>query len=340
LGARAANFVARAPLLGQLFKAIVGIAPQRRVPTFAEQTFKQWFQARPRHVQPSERTVVLWADTFNDYFHPKTAIAAVEVLEAAGFNVVVPEADLCCGRPLYDYGMLETAERWLKKMLNGLQPYIRAGTPVIVLEPSCYAVFKDELVNLLPNNQDAQRLKAQTYVLAEFLKKYAPDQELPKLHRRAIVHGHCHQKALIKMEAEEDVLRRMGLDFKVLDSGCCGMAGAFGFELDHYDTSIKVGEHELLPHVRNAGKETLLIADGFSCREQISQTTDRHALHLAQVMQMAIQEGAKSSSREYPERNYVMPEPTRPSLVAAAVAVGAILFAGAALFQSIRRSDR
>jgi len=338
-GARLANFVAHAPILGDAFKAMAGMASQRSVPPFAEQTFKEWFCSRSRNVRTGARAVVLWPDTFNNYFHPETAKAAVEVLEATGFSVIVPEADLCCGRPLYDYGMLDTAERWLKKMLLGLQAHIRAGTPIVVLEPSCYAVFKDELVNLLPNNQDAQRLSGQTFVLAEFLQKYAADFELPKLHRKVVVHGHCHQKALIKMTAEEKILEAMGADVEMLDSGCCGMAGAFGFEADHYETSIKVGEHELLPHIRKAAKEAVLMADGFSCREQISQTTDRRALHLSQVVQMALRENGNISHGQYPERKYLAPVPPRPSLVATVAVLGVVAVLAMGLVKAARRND-
>jgi FAD/FMN-containing dehydrogenase/Fe-S oxidoreductase len=329
-GTRIANFFSHAPIFRELFKAVIGIAPQRSVPPFAEETFKQWFRSRPELPDKTKPPVVLWPDTFNNYFHPKTGKAAVEVLEAAGFRVIVPRADMCCGRPLYDYGMLDTAERWLKKMLAGLQPHIRAGTPVVVLEPSCYAVFKDELENLLPNNQDAVRLKGQVYLLAEFLNEKAREFEPPKLHRKAFAHVHCHQKALKKTTADQALLKKMELDLELPDNGCCGMAGAFGFEAEHYDTSIKVGEHELLPHVRKASKDTLLIADGFSCREQISQTTDRHALHIAQVIQMARREGAAGAKGDYPEKRYIAPARKAPSLLSAiGVLIGGALLAGA-----------
>ena len=328
-GATIANFFSHAPIFREVFKAVIGVAPQRNVPAFAQQTFKQWFRNRAKVSDESKPPVVLWPDTFNNYFHPNTAKAAVEVLEAAGFGVVVPEADMCCGRPLYDYGMLETAECWLKKMLVTLQPHIRAGTPVVVLEPSCYAVFKDELINLLPHHQDAMRLARQTYVLSEFLNEKAPQFQPPKLHRKAVVHGHCHQKALMQMTAEEKLLRKMGLDLDLLDSGCCGMAGAFGFEAAHYEISMKVGEHELLPHVRKAARDTLLIADGFSCREQISQTTDRQALHIAQALQMAVREGPRGAPGTYPEWGYVTPAARAPSILAtAAVLAGAFAIAG------------
>jgi FAD/FMN-containing dehydrogenase/Fe-S oxidoreductase len=283
------NFFTQAPLLSSAAKAIAGVAPERRIPTFAPQSFKQWYRARPaRSIAGSP--VVLWPDTFNNAFHPESARAAVEVLEAAGFRVIVPQQFLCCGRPLYDYGFLDQAKRRLQAIIKILRPQIRAGIPVVGLEPSCISVFRDELLDLLPHDEDAKRLSAQSFLLSEFLVNRAPDFQPPALHAKALVHGHCHHKSLMRMDDEEAVLTKLGLDFEILDSGCCGMAGAFGFERgEHYDVSIKAGERVLLPAVRAASPDTLIIADGFSCREQIAQTTGRRALHLAQVLQMALQ---------------------------------------------------
>ena len=281
------NFFTQTPLLRDIAKWLAGIAPARQIPAFAPQTFKQWFRQRePRNV--GRPRVILWPDTFNNHFHPQTAMAAVEVLEAAGFQVEVPQLALCCGRALYDHGMLVTARRLLQDILDALRPQIEEGVPVVGLEPSCVAVFRDELLNLFPNDEDAKRLSQQTFLLSEFLVRQAEHYELPQLQRKALVHGHCHHTALMKLKDEETVLAKLGLDYTILDSGCCGMAGAFGFEKEHYDVSLKVGERVLLPAVRSAGTETLIIADGFSCREQIAQATDRRALHLAEVIQMAI----------------------------------------------------
>ena len=284
-----ANTLTRAPGLRRLAKAAAGVAQQREMPAFAPQTFKRWWRHRPaRFRDMSAQRVLLWADTFNNHFHPETAVAAVEVLEAAGFVVDVPGGALCCGRPLYDFGMLDTAKRLLRQILDALASELAAGTPIVVLEPSCAAVFRDELVNLFPDDENALRLKAQTYLLSEFLEQFAPDFQTATMQRHAVVHGHCHQKALMGMHAEEAVLRKHVATVETLDSGCCGMAGAFGFEASHYDVSIACGERVLLPAVRGAPKDTLIIADGFSCREQIAQTTDRRALHLAEALQMAL----------------------------------------------------
>lgn len=286
-----ANLLTRSPLLGDLGKLLSGVAPQRSIPAFAPQTFKAWFRKREPTSEGKPR-VILWPDTFNNHFHPSTAKAAVEVIESAGWQVMVPDRFLCCGRPFYDYGMLGLAKHHLRRVLRTLRPLIAGGTPVVCLEPSCCSVFRDELVNLFPQDEDAKRLCSQTYLLSEFLEKKVEGYQPPRLVRKALVHGHCHHKAIMRMTEEEDVLDKMGLDFEILDSGCCGMAGAFGFERgEHYEVSMKCGERVLLPRVRQASEDTLIVADGFSCREQIRQATNRQALHLADVLRMAIARG-------------------------------------------------
>jgi Fe-S oxidoreductase len=310
------NFVNRAPFISDVVKMIIGIAPRRRMPAFASESFKSWFARRAVRNRGKPR-VILWPDTFNNYFHPATAKAAVEVLEDAGFQVIVPQADLCCGRPLYDYGMLDRAKRWLAQILTTLRSEIEAGTPLVGLEPSCTAVFRDELTEIFPQNEDARRLQKQTFTLDEFLMKHAPDYRVPKLNRKALVHGHCHHKAIMKTICENELLREMGVDFQEPQSGCCGMAGAFGFENTHYDVSIACGERVLLPEVRKSSKDTLIIADGFSCREQIRQTTDRVPLHIAEVLKMAIDEGPRGPAGNFPEKNYITPEPPIPSRIKA-----------------------
>jgi FAD/FMN-containing dehydrogenase/Fe-S oxidoreductase len=298
------NLVTQTPGVREIAKLAAGMARERAIPAFAPFTFREWFRRREARPTP-DATVVLWPDTFNDHFHPETAIAAVDVLEHAGFRVTIPDQPFCCGRPLYDYGLLDTAKAWLVDILAALAPAIDAGVPIVVLEPSCAAVFRDEMREILPANERAKRLSKQTFTLGEFLADRVDPAALPRLHRRAIVHGHCHHKAVIKMDADERVLKAMELDYELLDSGCCGMAGSFGFESGHYDVSRKVGELVLLPAVRRAAAETLVIADGFSCREQIAQETDRRALHLAEVLALALRDGADRRGAPYPERRWV-----------------------------------
>jgi Fe-S oxidoreductase len=285
---RLINLTTQTPFLREIAKFVVGIPPQRNIPAFAKESFRHWFSRREARNMDRE-PVLLWPDTFNNYFLPDTSKAAVEVLESAGYRVLLPDAILCCGRPLYDWGMLDRAKQLLLKTMSVLKNEIEQGIPVVVLEPSCAAVFRDELLNLFPRNGQAHRLSQQTFLLCEFLEKKARHFQLPKLRRKALVHGHCHQKSLMKMTDEEAVLRKLEIDFQAPAPGCCGMAGAFGFERGKYETSIAIGELELLPAVRKAAPDWLIIANGFSCREQIAQSTKRHALHLSEVIQMAIQ---------------------------------------------------
>ena len=320
-----ANFFTQTPGLSAIAKWAAGYHPARRLPRFASRTFKQSLRGRPSK-NPDGPRVILWADTFNDHFTPQVAHAALEVLENAGFRVVVPKQDLCCGRPLYDYGMLDRAKQWLQQILDALRPEIEAGTPVIGLEPSCISVFRDELPDLLYGNEDANRLKQNAFLLSEFLSKQN-GYEPPKLRGKALVHGHCHHKSILEWQEEVKLLRQAGLDVNVPDSGCCGMAGAFGYEADHYDVSIACGERVLLPAVREAGDDTWILADGFSCREQIEQRSGRRALHFAQLLQMAIREGPDGPANlPEAERRYAETPKTAP--VPPGVLLGAAVLAG------------
>jgi FAD/FMN-containing dehydrogenase/Fe-S oxidoreductase len=288
LAPRMVNALSQADVMANLGKRIAGIAPVRRLPRFATTTFQQRFARRKPIDRDGAPRVTLWPDTFNNYFHPDTAMAAVDVLEAAGFAVEVPAGHVCCGRPLYDSGMLEEARRYLQRILARFERDIDAGRHFVVLEPACASVFRDEMTNLFPGNELAKRLCSQTYLLGEFLHDKATRFAPPPLPARAIVHGHCHQKALMGMDADLAVLKKIGVRYQLLDSGCCGMAGSFGFERDKAAMSIAIGELVLLPAVRTAPSDCIVIADGYSCREQIAQCTDRHAVHLADVLRMAL----------------------------------------------------
>jgi Fe-S oxidoreductase len=299
-----ANFFSQAPGFRHILQSSLHLAPQRRVPRFARSTFQQW--ARKKRIpalrgetEPvaalDSREVILWADTFNNYFHPETSQAALEVLQDAGFKVTVPQIHLCCGRPLYDFGMLDRAKEYLQRIMDALSAQIDAGIPIIVLEPSCASVFRDELRNLFPKDPRATRLRSQTFLLSEFLEYHAPGYKPPQLHGKVLLHGHCHHKALMKLSDEESILRKMGVDLESIDSGCCGMAGPFGFERDKYAVSQAVGERVLLPAVRDTPADALIVSDGFSCREQILQSTGRRAVHLAEALQLALQHKDKTA---------------------------------------------
>jgi Fe-S oxidoreductase len=312
--------------LRYLAKTVVGVPQQRQIPAFSAQTFQSWFRSRKPHPGTGPK-VLLWADTFNNYFMPETAQAAVEVLEHAGCQVEVLDQHLCCGRPLYDYGFLDMAKSYVDRNLSALAPHISAKTPMVVLEPSCCSVFRDEIRNLFPDSAEAKQIAENTFTLSEFLEKKVPNYQPPKIHRQAIVQGHCHHKAVMRMKAEKSLMERMQLDHRVLESGCCGMAGAFGYEKDKYQVSVACGERSLLPEVRKAPVSTLIMADGFSCKEQISQETNRHALHLAEVLRLGLNDERQHSPVMYPEKYFVQPrrEAQNRSVTRAAVIGGLAL---------------
>jgi Fe-S oxidoreductase len=339
---RVANLMTHAPVLKNAVKKAGGLTTKREMPPFAHQTFKAWFEARGERNEGGQ-PVVLFPDTFNNYLHPETAKAAVEVLEAAGYRVIVPREALCCGRPLFDYGMLDTAGIFMNRLVEGLAPYVREGIKVVGVEPSCIAAFRDELPDMMPHDEDAKRLSENTLSLAEFLvnEGYEP----PRLEREAIVHGHCHQKATVGLGAEQELYGKMGLDYEILDSGCCGLAGSWGFEEDKHDLSMKIGERRLFPATRNTDGSTIIVGDGFSCKTQIEQgdSGGRRALHTAQVIKMALDHGTGGPPRgENPEGRYpdIVLDGPSPDLKTAAVAGALAAAVGAVVWVSRHRIGR
>jgi FAD/FMN-containing dehydrogenase/Fe-S oxidoreductase len=332
-----ANLTTQLPILRDLAKLAAGVAPQRRLPALAPENFKKWFRKRAR--QRRGPPVLLWPDTFNNYFLPSTAKAAVDVLEAAGFSVIVPRKNLCCGRPLYDFGMLDRAEALLLEIMDELAPEIAAGVPVVGLEPSCVAVFRDELRNLFPRDERARALSQQTFLFSEFLEMHAKDFAWPQWPRTALVHGHCHHKSILKMGTDQSVLKRLGIDSHTPAPGCCGMAGSFGFEHDKYEVSLAIGELELLPAVRNAPAEWLIIADGFSCREQIAQGSQRQALHLAEVLAMALR-APSGAGEAFPEAHLVRERQAEvgASMIRAGLGLAGLAAAGLLLWTVPKKS--
>jgi Fe-S oxidoreductase len=283
------NLIARAPGLSAVVKLLAGMARGRAVPRFAPRTFRRWFRGA-RRKRGGGRPVLLWPDTFTNHFQPDIAIAAVGVLEAAGFEVRLPRAGLCCGRPLYDHGMLVRAKRLLRTTMDALRTELEQGLPIVVLEPSCLAVFRDELPALYPDDPLARRLAAQSCTLSQLLVREQRHHDLPRVPARALVQRHCHQAALFGSDAEEEAMAAAGLTVSTLDAGCCGMAGSFGFEAAHHELSMRIGERALLPAVRAQPADALIVADGFSCREQILQGAGRRALHSAEVLRRSLPE--------------------------------------------------
>jgi FAD/FMN-containing dehydrogenase/Fe-S oxidoreductase len=284
-----ANALAHAPILRTIARRTLGVHPSRDLPRFAPRSFRSWFSSR-REARDAlgRREVVLFPDTFNNFFEPEVAIAATEVLERAGFLVVIPPRDLCCGRPLYDAGMLERARWRLAQAVETLAPMIQRGAAVVGLEPSCLLTFRDELPSLLSGDARAAALANRAMLLDEFLAREAPNFEAPALTGHALIHGHCHQKSLAGMKHETSLLGAAGgLSVETPDTGCCGMAGAFGYGADRFEISRAIGERVLLPAVRAAAPDTLIVADGFACRSQIRHfCPNRHPLHLAQVLNL------------------------------------------------------
>ncbi|GDY29639.1 FAD-binding and (Fe-S)-binding domain-containing protein [Gandjariella thermophila] len=286
LAPHAVNALTHTPGLARLVKAAGGVTPQRELPRFAERRFTDTVRGAG---DGRLGTVLLWPDTFTNSFHPQIAHAAVAVLTDAGFGVTVPDRTVCCGLTWISTGQLGVAKRVLRRTLDALAPQLRDGTPIVVLEPSCAAVFRADLPELLNGDEDAHRLAGQTRTLAELLTERAPDWRPPELHRRAIVQPHCHQHAILGTAADRAVLDRAGVAAEVLDAGCCGLAGNFGFERGHYAVSMACAEDKLLPAVRAAEEDTLVLADGFSCRTQIEHArTGRTPRHLAEVLAGAV----------------------------------------------------
>jgi FAD/FMN-containing dehydrogenase/Fe-S oxidoreductase len=281
-----ANLPLRTPGLRSLIKSAIGIAPQRNLPSFAAASFRRQFSHSSRKPPlPDAQDVLLWPDTWNNYFHPSALNSAAKLLTDSGHSVAIPQKHICCGRPLYDFGFLDQARAYLLRVLDELAPQIAAGTPVVMLEPSCASVFRDELLNFFPHDERAQRLARQTVMLSEQLAKSPGAWQPPQMPgRRIVVHGHCHQKSLLTMKDEMALLQATGANIELLDSGCCGMAGPFGFEADKFEVSQALANRVLLPAVRSAAPEDILVSNGFSCREQIAQNSLRRAVHLAEVL--------------------------------------------------------
>ncbi|KVN16403.1 dimethylmenaquinone methyltransferase [Burkholderia stagnalis] len=287
---RLMNFMTSTPPLARIGKWIAGIAPRRALPAFAPRPFraiaKRQGIGQRTGATPARNKVILWVDTFNEHFSPDIAAAAADVLTRLGFDVTLPRKRLCCGRPLYDYGLLDEARALLRTAVDELADEIGAGVPVVGLEPGCLSVFKDELLKQLPDEPLAKRLAAQTFLFSDFVAQ--AEFAWPRLDADVIVHGHCHQKSLFGMKGETALLDKLGVRWTLLDTGCCGMSGSFGFNDAHYDLSMKIGEGKLLPLVRQASDDAIVVTNGFSCREQIEHGAGRTPLHIAQLAQRAL----------------------------------------------------
>jgi FAD/FMN-containing dehydrogenase/Fe-S oxidoreductase len=286
------NAVLAGALTGPIMKRIVGVAPQRHLPRLASKSYSRMREnggfgtTSEREARLPGRPVLLWPDTWNNYYYPQSLSAAEAVLAEAGFQVEVPRGHICCGRPLYDFGFLGAARSYLARVLSRMAPQIEAGLPFIFLEPSCASVFKDELLELFPSDPHASRLSQNIWLLSDWLTGHAPRFASDRLAgANVLVHGHCHHKAVFGGPSSEvALLRSAGATVDLIQAGCCGMAGPFGFEASKFQVSKTIAGQDLLPAVQSASPSTILVADGFSCREQIAQLSSRRALHFAEVL--------------------------------------------------------
>jgi Fe-S oxidoreductase len=291
-----ANLRNQVPLLARLGEKLLGFSARRSLPRWRRDHFGRHAEDRP--AEGGDREVVLLVDTFNRWFEPENARAALRVLEASGYRVVLASAGsgerpLCCGRTFLAAGLIEEARAEARRMLDALRPHVAKGLPVIGLEPSCLYTLKDEFLAMLPGSL-TQQVAGRAMLLEEFLSAEHSAGSLalplaPLTEKRALLHGHCHQKAFDGMGAVERVLGLIpDLEVDTVPGTCCGMSGAFGYEAEHYDVSMKMAELDLLPAVRATGDDTLIVADGTSCRHQISDATTRKPLHVARVLAAAL----------------------------------------------------
>ena len=285
------NWMMSIPGSKQLLEQYVGIDSRRPLPKFASQTFAQWFKARggSPEVAAINGQVILFPDTTTNFNHPELGIAAVEVIEKLGYQVILPDVK-CCGRPMLSNGMIDAAKENISFNIDQIYPYIESGAKLVGIEPSCVLGFLGDFGDLMDDPRKTDVIAENTMLIEEFFLHALENdsaitfQNAPK-NQTAVLHGHCHQKALVGTSAAMQVLGHIpGLNTSEVESGCCGMAGSFGYLKDHYEISMQIGEEALFPKLRNEDENTLVITEGVSCREQIEQGTGRKSKHLVQVL--------------------------------------------------------
>ncbi len=306
---RMVNAITHAGVLGGLLKRAAGIEPDRPMPTFAPERFVDGFRRRGPQGTGELGKVMLWPDTFSNNLHPHVAHAAVEVLEAAGYEVIIPERTLCCGLTLISTGQLGAAKKTLRRTVDALAPHLREGGLVVGLEPSCTAVFRSDAAEMFPHDEDVARLRKQTRTLAELLSE-TPGWKPPRIERGALVQPHCHHHAVMGEHTDQALLDKMGVSARSI-GGCCGLAGNFGYEKGHLDVSIACAQHELLPALDELSDADVVLADGFSCRTQVEHLgSGRQAMHLAELLAGAMADGIPD---ERPENKLAArPAPPEP----------------------------
>lgn len=286
------NWLIQAPVMRKTLQRLFGIHPERRAPAFVRRTFRHWLRNHPPRVLPEGAPkVVLFNDTFTNYNEPWVGIAALRILENSGAQVFVPEVS-CCGRPMISKGLLNEARENARANVALLAPFVASGAFVVGCEPSCILTLRDEYPDLLGTGE-ARRLAERVLLLEEYLCRRLDGGEwqprFSSAPRPVLLHGHCHQKSLVGLGPSLRLLKTApGLAVEEIDSGCCGMAGAFGYEKEHYEISMQIGEMRLFPAIRRSPADALIVASGTSCRQQIRHATGRKAVHLAEALSGAL----------------------------------------------------
>jgi FAD/FMN-containing dehydrogenase/Fe-S oxidoreductase len=324
-----ANLALRTPLARPVMRAL-GVHPERKLSPFTRRTFVARWRRHVKHQTPGRATrgkVVYFHDTFTTYNYPRVGLAAVKLLESAGFDVIVEERRACCGRPMLSKGLVGDARKVARKNVLLLAPYARAGIPIVGTEPSCILTLRDEYRDLLPKDQEVEAVANQAFMIDEFLAMLATEDDLGITWKRGVgpqvlFHGHCHQKALIGVGPSLAILKTAGCTATESGAGCCGMAGSFGYEAEHYDVSRMIGEERLFPTVNAAAEETVIAVAGVSCRQQIEHFTGRKTRHIAEVLASRVAPGHAWQAPVPPEPEPVDIEPT-PEVVAHEENVGA-----------------
>jgi Fe-S oxidoreductase len=294
--------------VGKAAQTKLGIHPERQLPKFASETFEKWWKhhkakrdsvAVSPEMRPTRGEVVYFHDTFATYNYPRVGRATMRLLEAGGFDVHVVTRRACCGRPMLSKGLVEEARKLARKNVDLLAPYARRGVPIVGSEPSCILTLRDEYVDLLPDDADTEAVAANAFMIDEFLTELNRAGELGiqwrESARNVLFHGHCHQKALLGMAPSMAILAASGVEAQESGAGCCGMAGSFGFETEHYEVSRKIGEERLFPAVRAASDDTVIAVAGVSCRQQIEHFTGRPVKHIAEVLAEQVRPGHRWS---------------------------------------------
>ena len=280
------NAVTSNSLVRLLMEKVLGVSRHRKLPAFAREPFTSWFKKRGKS-KATGKQVVLFNDTFNTYNYPHVAIAVTELLEAAGYEVLLP-GHWCCGRPMISKGLVDKARAAARDCVEKLAPFAEQGIPIVGIEPSCLLTLRDELLMLLPDEPRTEVIAKSSYLFEEFMAQLIEEGELdlefPVKDGKLLLHGHCQQKALVGTNPSKETLGLTGCEVEEVDSGCCGMAGSFGYEAEHYEISQAMGERRLFPAIRDVGEETTVVAAGVSCRQQIKHATGREAKHPAEVL--------------------------------------------------------